>query len=97
MMNLYKRLLNVGVVDSSVQVGESKRLIKDILTDTQLADKKVMRNLLNTTPDRLKKLYGKTQDAYVAEDDFWKIVTWNLERNRYENSIKKLGINKRII
>jgi hypothetical protein len=92
---LYKRLLNVGVVDSSVQVGESKRLIKDILSDPQLADKKVMRNLLNTTPTRLKKLYGKTQDAYVAEDDFWKVVTWNLERNRYENILKNVGINEK--
>ena len=91
---LYKRLLRVGVVDSSVQVGESKRLIKDVFTDTQLADKKAMRRLIDTTPDRLKKLYGKAQDAYVAEDDFWKIVTWNLERNRYEGILGKLGINK---
>ena len=90
---LYKRLLRVGVVDSSVQINESKRLVKDVLSDPKLAESKVMRRLLNSG-DKLKKLYGKAQDAYVAEDDFWKIVTWNLERNRYDNVIKNLGITK---
>jgi len=52
-----------------------------------------MRGLLNT-PEKLKKFYGKAQDAYVAEDDFWKIVSWNLERNRYDNIIKNLGVTK---
>ena len=90
---LYKRLLRVGVVDSSVQVGESKRLVKDVFSDPKLAESKVMRRLLNSG-DKLKKFYGKAQDAYVGEDDFWKIVTWNLERNRYDNVIKNLGITK---
>ena len=90
---LYKRLLNVGVVDSQVQKGESMRLIKDAFGDPAATDSKVMRGLVNA-PEKLKKVYGKVQDAYVGEDDFWKIISWNLERNRYEGVLNKLNINK---
>ena len=90
---LYERLLRVGVVDTQVQQGESKRLIKDVMSDPNLAEKKVMRSLLNV-PEKAQKIYGKVQDAYVAEDDFWKMITWNLERNRYENVLTSSGINK---
>ena len=37
---LYERLLKVGVVDSQVQVGESKRLLKDILPNFSAAPKR---------------------------------------------------------
>jgi len=90
---LYERLLRVGVADSAVQPGETKRLIKDVMSDPALAEKKVMRNLLNV-PEKAQKIYGKVQDAYVAEDEFWKYITWNLERNRYENVLTNAGINK---
>ena len=91
---LYQRLLKVGVVDSQVQVGESKRLIKDVLNNPAAADSRVYTDLANNLKDKLLKFYGKTQDAYVAEDDFWKIVNWNLERNRYSKLADTLGINK---
>ena len=39
------------------------------------------------------KTYAKLQDAYVAEDDFWKIINWNLEKNRYSGIAKNLGLN----
>ena len=90
---LYERLLKVGVADSAIQPGETKRLIKDVMSDPALAEKKVMRGLLNV-PEKAQKIYGKVQDAYVAEDEFWKYITWNLERNRYENVLTSAGINK---
>ena len=91
---LYERLLKVGVVDSQVQVGESKRLLKDILKNPAAADSRVYTDLSNNLKNKLLKFYGKTQDAYVAEDDFWKIINWNLERNRYSKLANNLGITK---
>ena len=91
---LYERLLKVGVVDSQVQVGEAKRLLKDVLSNPGAADSRVYTDLTNNLKDKLLKVYGKTQDAYVAEDDFWKIINWNLERNRYSKLAETLNVNK---
>ena len=91
---LYERLLKVGVVDSQVQVGESKRLLKDILKNPSAADSRVYTDLSNNLKNKLLKFYGKTQDAYVAEDDFWKIINWNLERNRYSKLADNLNVTK---
>ena len=46
---------------------------------------KVPKDVASKTKRGLLKTYAKLQDAYVAEDDFWKIINWNLERNRYSN------------
>ena len=91
---LYERLLKVGVVDSQVQVGESKRLLKDILKNPAAADSRVYTDLSNNLKNKLLKFYGKTQDAYVAEDDFWKVINWNLERNRYSKLASNLNVTK---
>jgi hypothetical protein len=94
---LYQRLLKVGVVDSQVQASEMKQLIRDILTDPAAVEKGLYDKLpkaLDKSKSSLRKVYGKIQDAYVAEDDFWKIINWNLERNRYSGIVDKLGINK---
>jgi len=104
---LYERLLRVGVVDSSVQIGEFKRIIKDVINNPGQAESRAYTELLNKEksiktfkglPDQMKrgaaKLYGKLQDAYVAEDDFFKYVNFSLERNRYSQVLKELGINE---
>ena len=95
---LYERLLKVGVVDSQVQAGEMKRLLRDIITDPASVDRKIYdqlpKSVLNKSKKQLTSIYEKLQDAYVAEDDFWKIINWNLERNRYSGIVNKLGITK---
>ena len=104
---LYERLLRVGVVDSQVQVGETKRLIRDLIRDPASMERRVFtdivknnksvkayQNLGTNLKSRLAKFYGKTQDAYIAEDDFWKVVNWNLERNRYSKVLNNLNINQ---
>jgi len=95
---LYQKLLGVGVVDSQVQAGEMKRLIRDMMSDPAKVERslgdRLPSELKNKTLKQLKKIYEKTQDAYVAEDDFWKIINWSLERNRYSGVVKNLGINK---
>jgi len=89
---LYQRLRRLSVVDSSVIKGENVRLLNDIRGGETGAN--VMRKLADLGGKKGKKVFGKLQDAYVAEDDFWKIVSWNLERNRYDGVLSKLGINE---
>jgi len=95
---LYQRLLKVGVVDSQVQANEMKRLLRDILTDPAAVEKglydKLPKSIANKSKKTLADIYTKLQDAYVAEDDFWKIINWSLERNRYSGIINGLGINQ---
>ena len=40
---------------------------------------------------RLKK---GAEQFYTAEDDFWKITSFAMERQRYEKAFKKAGIKK---
>jgi len=104
---LYERLLRVGVVDSSVQIGEFKRIIKDVINNPGQAESRAYTELLNNDksiktfkglPDQAKRgaarIFGKLQDAYVAEDDFFKYVNFSLERNRYSQVLKELGVNQ---
>jgi hypothetical protein len=55
---------------------------------------KLPKTLANKSKKTLAEVYGKLQDAYVAEDDFWKIINWSLERNRYSGIINNLGVNQ---
>ncbi len=104
---LYERLLRVGVVDSSVQIGEFKRIIKDVINNPGQAEARAYTELLNNDksiktfkglPDQAKRgaarVFGKLQDAYVAEDDFFKYVNFSLERNRYSQVLKELNVNE---
>lgn len=95
---LYEKLLKVGVVDSQVQSGEMKRLLRDILKNPAAVERGLYNKLPKSVTDKTKKgllkAYEKLQDAYVAEDDFWKIINWNLERNRHSILVNKLGINQ---
>jgi hypothetical protein len=93
---LYKRLLRAGVVQTQVQAGELKRLgldfYKNIFVDPAKTETKAFRGFLGGF-QKGKKIYSKIQDAYVAEDDYWKTITWGLERNRYEGIFANKGIN----
>ena len=92
---LYKRLLRAGVVQTQVQAGELKRLgldfYKNIFVDPAKTETKAFRGFLGGF-QKGKKIYSKIQDAYVAEDDYWKTITWGLERNRYEGILSRKGI-----
>jgi len=94
---LTQTLLKVGVIDSAVQPGETKRLLGDILVDPAAVERglynKVPKDVASKTKRGLLKTYAKLQDAYVAEDDFWKIINWNLEKNRYSEIAENLGLN----
>ena len=94
-VDLYDRLLRAGVVKTNPISGELERIgmdfYKKAFVDPAKTETKAFRGLLEGFR-KGKKVYGKFQDAYVAEDDYWKVITWGLERNRYQNVFLNRGI-----
>ena len=85
----YQELLELGVVNSQVQLGDLKRLLQDVDFGATL-------NNVTGLNQFLKKLSGYkkfAQDAYTAEDDFWKIFTYLGEKGRMANSYKNAGLS----
>jgi len=88
--DLYQKLLKLGVVNSNVRLGDLSRLLKDVNFGETMTSENGMRLLLKP----LSKLKSVSQDLYTAEDDFWKIYSWAVEKNRIESSFLKAGIKK---
>ncbi len=44
----------------------------------------------------LSKLKKVSEDLYTAEDDFWKITSWAMEKQRLGNAYTKSGITKNV-
>jgi hypothetical protein len=88
--DLYEELLELGVVNSNVRLGDLTRLLEDVnFGETMTADKG-FRMLLKP----LSKLKSVSQDLYTAEDDFWKIASWAMEKSRLEKSLTAKGLVK---
>jgi len=88
--DLYEELLQLGVVNSNVRLGDLTRLLEDVnFGETMTADKG-FRMLLKP----LSKLKSVSQDLYTAEDDFWKIASWAMEKSRLEKSLTSKGLVK---
>ena len=88
--DLYQKLLKLGVVNSNVRLGDLSRLLKDVNFGETMTSENGLRLLLKP----LSKLKSVSQDLYTAEDDFWKIYSWAVEKNRLESSFLKAGIKK---
>jgi hypothetical protein len=88
--DLYQKLLRLGVVNSNVRLGDLSRLLQDVNFGETMTSESGMRLLLKP----LSKLKSVSQDLYTAEDDFWKIYSWAVEKNRLESSFAKAGITK---
>lgn len=102
-MEYYRELLELGVTNSNVRMGDLKNLMRDarvfesgnVATDSIL--KPMMRALGKTgeaTVRGARKIGQGMQDLYVAEDDFWKITMYEVEKLRRADAFKKAGIKK---
>jgi len=102
-MDYYRELLELGVTNSNVRMGDLKNLMRDakvfesgnVATDSIL--KPMMRALGKTgevTVRGARKIGQKMQDLYVAEDDFWKITMYEVEKLRRAAAFKKAGIKR---
>ena len=87
---LYEELLRLGVVNRNVKVGDISKLMEDVGFGSSMTSDKGMRLLLKP----LSKLKSTAQDLYTAEDDFWKIYSWAIEKNRIEKAFEAQGIIK---
>ena len=85
---LYQELLRLGVVNSSVTQGDLQRLLKDVDFGSTINSINGFNGLIK----RLSKVKQFAQDAYTAEDDFWKIFSWFGEKSRLEKSYKNAGL-----
>ena len=88
----YRKLLDLGVVNSNVSQGDLNRLLKDVKFGETLGklEGRTINNIVNLM-SRGKKF---AQDAYTAEDDFWKIFSWLGEKTRIEKYLKEIPNEK---
>jgi hypothetical protein len=86
---LYQKLLELGVVNSNITVGDLTRLLDDVKFGSTLGQVKIFKKFMN----RFNKVQQFAQDAYTAEDDFWKIFTWFGEKDKLMSAYKNAGLN----
>ena len=75
-------------MNSNVRLGDLQRLLKDVQFGETLSAQTGLRGLSR----QLSKAKKWTEDMYTAEDDFWKITSYALERQRLGDAYKKVGI-----
>ena len=89
----YRELLDLGVVNSQVQIGD----VKNLLRDTGFGDKILeVDAIVNPLLSKLKKIPAYLQGKYVAEDDFWKITNYFVELSRRDEAYRTAGIKKSV-
>ena len=92
----YQRLLKLGVVNSQVQLGDLENLLRDVnfggITGKLSQGDNVASYGLNRLLKVLSGVKKFSEDAYTAEDDFWKIFSFIGENNRLAKAYKNAGI-----
>ena len=84
----YRELLRLGVVNTNVRLGDLQKLLKDVNFGEKFNSETALRNMMRP----MSKLKKWTEDMYTAEDDFWKITTFALERSRLKDTYDKFGM-----
>ena len=87
----YRRLQELGVVNSQVQIGDLKALLRDIRFGEQAAN---VDSVLNPMMGKLKRLGNFFQGKYVAEDDTFKIANFVVEQEKLRRAYSKLNLQK---
>ena len=81
-LNYYNKLVSLDVVNSGVKFNEVENLLKDAAgSDIERLSGTFIENFnsLKWAQKKLKNFGTKVQDAYIAEDDFFKIVSFEQE------------------
>ena len=84
----YRELLRLGVVNTNVRLGDLQKLLKDVNFGETFDSRVALRNMMRP----MSKLKKWTEDMYTAEDDFWKITTFAVERSRLKDTYDKFGM-----
>ena len=88
--DLYRELLELGVVNSEVRLGD----LKNLMRDTKMLDGINFDSSLKAILRALGKVRKGAEDLYTAEDDFWKITNYFVEKDRLAAAYAKAGIQK---
>jgi hypothetical protein len=88
--DLYDKLIKLGVVNSNVRLGDLSRLLEDINFGATMSYQKGMKGLMK----QMSKIKSIGQDLYTAEDDFWKIYSWAIEKARLTRALEKQGVTR---
>ena len=77
--NFYDELLELGVVNSNVRLGDLSGLLDDIgLGGTRMLGE----SSFNRLTKGMNNLYKWAEDKYIMEDDFWKIINFGAEKGK---------------
>ena len=85
----YRELLELGVVNSQVQIGDLINLLRDATGNPGVVSTDA---ILRPFMSKLKKLGQFFQGKYVAEDDTWKITNYVVELDRLKQAAVKQGV-----
>lgn len=90
-MKEYRRLLELGVVNTSTKMGDYQALLKDIDLNP---DGGFSTNVIKRMLQKLSRATKPAQDLYTAEDDAYKIYNYWVEKERLGDAYLKAGIKK---
>ena len=85
----YRELLELGVVNSQVQIGDLINLLKDVTGNPGVVSTD---SVLKPFMSKLKKLGQFFQGKYVAEDDTWIFTNYVVELDRLKHAAVKQGV-----
>jgi hypothetical protein len=86
----YRELLELGVVNSQVQIGDLKALLTDVRLGEQVAN---IDSIISPFMRKMKRTKEFFQGKYVAEDDTFKITNYVVELDRLKKAAVKQGID----
>ena len=78
----YRELLELGVVNSQVQISDLKALLTDVKLGQQIAN---IDTTVSPFMNKMRKVRDFFQGKYVAEDDTFKIANYVVELKRLKN------------
>ena len=94
----YQKLLKLGVVNSQVQLGDLQNLLRDVnfggITGKLASADNLASYGLNRLLKGLSRVKKFSEDAYTAEDDFWKVFSFIGENNRLQNAFRNKGLRE---
>jgi hypothetical protein len=96
--DIAEQLAKYGVTGTQVEANVMRQNVGNVINSADQSAKDIFgATLSNTKFQKLlrksREVYGKLEDAYIAEDDFWKILTWGAERARYKGALESYGVN----
>ena len=86
----YRELLELGVVNSQVQIGDLKALLTDVRLGEQVAN---IDSIISPFMRKMKRTKEFFQGKYVAEDDTFKITNYVVELDRLKKAAVKQGLD----